>query len=52
MTLFNPNTDPHVEGINDISLEIINNLHGHTYFRVILKYFDLDAYNSLASRDK
>ena len=37
---------------DDITLEIINHIHGHTDFSNISKYLDLAAYNSLTTEDK
>ena len=42
-TLFNHIAHPLTDDTNDISLEIINNLHGHTDFNNVSNYYDLDA---------
>ncbi len=51
-TLFNHSNDPHAEGTDDIALDIINHLHGHTNFNEVSNYYDLDAYNKLHSHCK
>lgn len=42
-TLFN--YDDQLDNMNDITMDIINQLHGHTHLNVISKYFDISAYN-------
>lgn len=42
-TLFN--YDDQLDNMNDITMDIINQLHGHTHLSVISKYFDISAYN-------
>ena len=50
-TLFNHRDHPLTEDTDDIALEIINNLHGHTDFSNVSNYFDIDKYNKLAFHD-
>ena len=45
-TLFNDDEDDH-DNSNDISMEIINQLHGHMDFQLVSKYYDLLTYNRL-----
>ena len=44
-TLFDGNTHTHTDDTNDIALEIINSIHGHTNFNIISNYFDIDDYD-------
>lgn len=49
-TLFN--TEEHLVNDNDVKLEIINQMHGHSDFKSKYAYFDLTAYNNLSREDK
>ena len=41
--------DEQLTNDNDIKLEIINQMHGHTDFDNISPYYDLTSYNSLST---
>ena len=45
-TLFNVLDDPHSDA-DDITMEIINQLHNHTDLNSISKYYDVTTYNTL-----
>ena len=46
-TLFNDIDDIYSE--NDVTMEIINQMHGHMDFNSLSKYYDISTYNDLIS---
>ena len=50
-TLFEYNAYPHIDD-NDIAMEIINMIHGHTDTNAISDYYDITGYNKLDLHNK